>query len=148
LAENSGQIGGKIRPLRHKSGPFLISTFSMHLGLRKRSSVFIEVGKYNISRIYLELERVRGEKHTFTAADLFSPASLFAASFELYGRTIGQLATLSHTALIISMIFLHRTRPIFSFIMNPNYWLYGSRTNQCNGPHQRTNQRKLPSSKS
>jgi hypothetical protein len=70
LAELSGQSVGKYGRRRKKSGPLL--SFFNAIGLKKKFiSVYRSREKYTISRFYLELERIRGEKITFRSSASF-----------------------------------------------------------------------------
>ncbi len=75
-AKLSGQSGGRIRSLRKKSGPLLNLTFWRRLSwwmMKILLSVSTCLGKYNISVICTELERVRGEKLIFKKFGSFQP---------------------------------------------------------------------------
>ncbi len=88
LAKLSGQSGGKIRPLWKKFGPLLNLTFWRHLGwwmMKILLSVPTCPGKYNISLICTELERVRGEKLNFKKFGPFSAISVL--NWPKFGRS-------------------------------------------------------------
>ncbi len=110
LAKLSSQSGGKIRPLRKKSGPTKFD-FLKHLGWWKFCYLCLRAWeKYNISLICTKLERIRGEKLIFknlgpfssfctklaknSAAALSGRSTFYSTLFESCGWTIGQLATL------------------------------------------------------